>query len=88
MTYLSEISDFRKAYEVNHIHIWQVSPLLSCADTCQIWLYIQQLSTILIILWNWKKKKKKKKNLTNTNNQNRENWLDHKYPGLRWCLYA
>ena len=66
MTYLSEISDFRKAYEVNHIHIWQVSPLLSCADTCQIWLYIQQLSTILIILWNWKKQKQKKNSQTQT----------------------
>ena len=23
---------------MNHIHIWQVSPQLSCGDTCQIWM--------------------------------------------------
>ena len=25
-----------------HIYIWQVSPQLSCGDTCQIWLWIKE----------------------------------------------
>ena len=28
-------------YPVNHIHIWQVSPQLSCGSTCQTWMWFQ-----------------------------------------------
>ena len=24
---------------LNHVHIWQLSPQLSCSDTCQIWMW-------------------------------------------------
>ena len=27
---------------VYHLHIWQVSPQLSCSDTCQIWLWFNR----------------------------------------------
>ena len=27
-----------------HIYIWQVSPQLSCADTCQIWMWLKEFN--------------------------------------------
>ena len=30
--------------KLNHIHIWQVSPQLSCGDTCQIWIRYLKVS--------------------------------------------
>ena len=30
-----------------HVHIWQVSPLLSCGDTCQIWMQCKEYNRYL-----------------------------------------
>ena len=30
-----------------HIHIWQVSPQLSCRDTCQIWMWCKESNRYL-----------------------------------------
>ena len=27
-----------------HIHIWQVSPQLSCGDTCQLWMWFEEFN--------------------------------------------
>ena len=31
-----------------HVYIWQVSPQLSCGDTCQIWMWLNNLTYIFL----------------------------------------
>ena len=32
----------------HHVHIWQVSPQLSCGDTCEIWMWCKKKSNVLL----------------------------------------
>ena len=31
----------------HHVHIWQVSPQLRCADTCQLWMWLKSKQVLL-----------------------------------------
>ena len=31
-----------------HVHIWQVSPLMSCGDTCQKWIRVKKIWQVLL----------------------------------------
>ena len=47
-----DVSEFDEylLYLWNHIPIWQVSPQLSCGDTCQIWMWYSKP----VFWWFWK----------------------------------
>ena len=58
---------------LNHIHIWQVSPQLSCGDTCQVWM----LHLITNVSFD---------NVERFRSQrNGGNWLSNPHPRTWWC---
>ena len=62
-------------YSLNHIHIWQMSPQLSCGDTCQIWT---RYSIVNVCFDNNGKYGKFR---------NGDNWLSNPHPCSLWHCY-
>ena len=62
---------------LNHNHIWQVSPQLSCGDTCQIWVWYFIDNVCFESAENLGKKK-----------TNGGNWLSKSHPWCHhWCVW-
>ena len=50
---VSKIFDIAKvlSHSLNHIHIWQVSPQLSCGNTCSIWMWYSKANMYIWPYW-------------------------------------